>query len=217
MKIPKKTLIVGCIVAILLTIALVCIFKGETKNRVKKMYEKIRKSQNFTFTMEETTTEINYRVSMAQRNKDVSIDMYSGDEHNTTLVLENESYYIMHNDKEYYNYGDEKVDSDIILSSLKNISKNEYTSGKEEINGTSYYYEEYNNSGTDFIIFANINESSNIQTRFYFKGNDICYIKNIIQNEDSKQEEIIKTYLTYKVDNTLFNIPEDYAEVADEE
>lgn len=217
MKIPKKTLIVGCVVAILLIIALVCIFKGETKNRVKKMYEKICKSQNFTFTMEETTTEINYRVSMAQRNKDVSIDMYSGDEHNTTLVLENESYYIMHNDKEYYNYGDEKVDSDIILSSLKNISKNEYTSGKEEINGTSYYYEEYNNSGTDFIIFANINESSNIQTRFYFKENDICYIKNIIQNEDSKQEEIIKTYLTYKVDNTLFNIPEDYAEVADEE
>lgn len=217
MKIPKKTLIFVCGIAILLIIAIVFIFKGESKDRVKNIYKKISNSQNFTFTMEETTTEINYRVSMAQRGRDISIDMYSDDEHNTTLVLENESYYIMHNDKEYYNYGDEKVDSDIILSSLKNISKNEYVTGKEEINGTVYYYEEFDNSDTDFIIFANINESSNIKTRFYFKGNDIYYIKNIIENEDSEQEELIKTYLTYKVEDALFKIPEDYAEVADEE
>ena len=125
-RISKRTLIVICAVVILLIIAIVCIFKGEPKHRVKNMYEKISNTQNFTFTMEETTTEINYRVSMAQRGTDVSIDMYSGYEHNTTLVLENESYYIMHNDKEYYNYGDEKVDSDIILSSLKNILKDSF-------------------------------------------------------------------------------------------
>ena len=217
MKIPKKKLIFVCGIAILLIIAFILIFKGEAKDRVKNMYEKIRKSQNFTFSMEETTTEINYRVSMAQKGSNISIDMYSGDEHNTTLVLENESYYIMHNDKEYYNYGDEKVDSDIIISSLKNISKDGYTTGKEKINGITYYYEEYNNNDTDFIIFANINESSKIKTRFYFKGNDIYYIKNIVQNEDSEQEELIKTDLMYKVDESLFNIPEDYAEVADEE
>lgn len=215
LKIPKKTLIVICVVIILLIIALICILKGESKDRVKNMYDKIKKSQNFTFSMEETTTEINYRVSMAQRGTDISIDMYSGYEHNTTLVLENESYYIMHNDKEYYNYGDEKVDSDIIISSLKNISKDEYISGKEEINGVTYYYEEFNNEDNDFIIFANINESSNVKTRFYFKGNDIWYIKNIIHNEDSEQEELIKANLIYNVDESLFNIPEDYAEAAE--
>lgn len=211
----KKAIAVIIAIILLLIIALALIFKGESKDRVKNMLGKIQKSQNFTFTMEEKTSDIDYKVSMAQRNKDISIDMYSDEEHTTTLVLENESYYIMHNDKEYYDYGDEKVDSDLVIGSLENISKNEYTSGKEEIFGTTYYYEEFNNEDMDFIIYANINESSTVKTRFYFKGNEICYIKNIINSEDGDQEELIKTNLVYKSDDKLFEIPEDYAEAAD--
>lgn len=211
----KKAISIICGIIILLIIALILIFKGEAKDRVKNMYNKIQNSQRFTFTMEEKTSDIDYKVSMAQRNKDISIDMYSDEEHTTTLVLENESYYIMHNDKEYYDFGNEKIDSDLITSSLKNIIKNEYLSGKEEIFGTTYYYEEYNNEDIDFIIYANINESSTVKTRFYFKGNEICYIKNIINSEDGNQEELIKTNLVYKSDDNLFEIPEDYAEAID--
>ena len=179
------------------------------------MYNKINNSKNFTFSMNESTTEIDYKVAMAQRGEDVSIDMYSGEEHTTTLALQNQTYFIMHNEKEYYDYGNEKVESDIIKSSLKNIEKNEYISGKEDIFGTTYYYEEYDNEDMDFIIFANINESSTVKTRFYFKGNDICYIKNIINSEDEKQEELIKVSLVYKADDKMFEIPEDYAEAAE--
>ncbi|MBR0428363.1 MAG: hypothetical protein IJK18_09255 [Clostridia bacterium] len=211
----KKTIIVVSLIVLLLIIAVVFILKGDQKDRVKNMYNKIQNSQNFTFSMEENTSDINYKVSMAQRGKDVSIDMYSNEEHTTTLVLENESYYIMHNDKEYYDFGEEKVDSDIIISSLKNIVKDDYISGKEEIFGTTYYYEEFNNENMDFIIYANVNESSTAKTRFYFKENNICYIKNIINSEDENQEELIKTNLVYKVDNNQFEIPEDYAEAAE--
>lgn len=211
----KKTIAIICGIIILLIIALILIFKGEAKDRVKNMLSKIQNSQNYTFTMEEKTSDIDYKVSMAQRNKDISIDMYSDEEHTTTLVLENESYYIMHNDKEYYDFGDEKVDSDLVIGSLENISKNEYISGKETIFGTTYYYEEFNNEDMDFLIYANINESSAVKTRFYFKGNEICYIKNIINSEDGNQEELIKTSLIYKADDKLFEIPEDYAEAAD--
>lgn len=211
----KKTIIVVSIIVFFLIIAVVFILKGNQKDRVKNMYNKIQKSQNFTFSMEENTSEINYKVSMAQRGKDVNIDMYSDEEHTTTLVLENESYYIMHNDKEYYDFGNEKVDSDIIISSLKNIVKNDYISGKEEIFGTTYYYEEFNNENMDFIIYANINESSTVKTRFYFKENDICYIKNIINSEEENHEELIKTNLVYNADDKLFEIPEDYAEAAE--
>ena len=211
----KKTIAIICGIIILLVIALILIFKGESKDRVKNMLDKIKNSEKFTFTMEEKTSDIDYKVSMAQRNKDISIDMYSDEEHTTTLVLENESYYIMHNDKEYYDFGDEKVDSDLVIGSLENISKNDYISGKEEIFGTTYYYEEFNNEDMDFLIYANINESSNVKTRFYFKGNDICYIKNYIQNEDSEQEELIKTNLIFNIDEALFNIPDDYAESAE--
>ena len=211
----KKTIAIICGIIILLIIALILIFKGESKDRVKNMLDKIKNSEKFTFTMEEKTSDIDYRVSMAQRGEDVSIDMYSDEEHTTTLVLKNESYYIMHNDKEYYDYGDEKVDSDLVIGSLENISKNEYISGKETIFGTTYYYEEFNNEDMEFIIYANINESSAVKTRFYFKGNEICYIKNIINSEDGNQEELIKTSLAYKAEDKLFEIPEDYAEAAD--
>ena len=61
--------------------------------------------------------------------------------------------FIMHSDKEYYDNGEEKIESDIVLSSLKSITQKQYTTGKEDINGKSYYYEEYENENMDFIIF----------------------------------------------------------------
>ena len=211
----KKTIIISAFIVFLLIVAVILIFTSDNKSRVKSMYEKMIKNKNYTFSMEEKTSEIDYKVSMIQKDNDICIDMYSDEEHTTTLILENKSYFIMHDEKEYYDNGDDKIDSDIVLSSLKKILQKPYATGKEKINGITYYYEEYENDETDFIIFANINEESNIKIRFYFNGNNICYIKNIITSEEEKQEELIKTDLKYKVDDNLFNIPEDYAETAD--
>lgn len=212
---PKKATIVSIIIVVLFIIALAFIINGEKTSKVKSIYDNMKKSMNYMFSMEEKSTDINYKVSMAQRGKDVSIDMYSDEEHTTTLILDNKSYFIMHNDKEYYDYGDEKIDSDLVLSGLNNILQKTYETGKEEIGGKTYYYEEYENENMDFIIFANINESSKVKTRFYFNGNNICYIKNFIESEDGNQEELIKVTLKYEVEDSLFTIPEDYAETAD--
>ena len=211
----KKTIIISMSIVFLLVLSIFLIFASEHKNRVKSMYEKMLKNKNYTFSMEEKTSEIDYKVSMIQRANDICIDMHSEEEHTTTLILENKSYFIMHDEKEYYDYGDEKIDSDIVLSSLIKFLQKPCVTGKEEINGITYYYEEYENDETDFIIFANINENSNIKIRFYFNGNNLCYIKNIIVSEDEKQEELIKTDLKYKVHENLFDIPDDYAEAAD--
>lgn len=212
---PKKATIVSISIVVLFVIALALIINGKKTSNVKSIYNKMQKSQKYTFSMEETSTDINYKVSMAQRGEDVSIDMYSDEEHTTTLILDNKSYYIMHNDKEYYDNGEEKIESDIVLSGLRSISQKQYTTGKEELNGKTYYFEEYENENMDFIIFANINESSKVKTRFYFNGNNICFIKNFIESEDGKQEELIKVTLKYEIDDSLFAIPEDYAEAAD--
>ena len=212
---PKKATIVSISIVVLFVIGLALIINGKQTSKVKNIYDKMQKSQKYTFSMEETSTDINYKVSMAQRGEDISIDMYSNEEHTTTLILDNKSYYLMHKDKEYYDNGEEKVESDIVLSGLKNISQKQYTTGKEELNGKTYYFEEYENENMDFIIFANINESSKVKTRFYFNGNKICFIKNFIESEDGSQEELIKVTLKYEVDDSLFAIPEDYAEAAD--
>ena len=212
---PKKATIVSISIVVLFVIGLALIINGKQTSKVKNIYDKMQKSQKYTFSMEETSTDINYKVSMAQRGEDISIDMYSNEEHTTTLILDNKSYYLMHKDKEYYDNGEEKVESDIVLSGLKNISQKQYTTGKEELNGKTYYFEEYENENMDFIIFANINESSKVKTRFYFNGNKICFIKNFIESEDGSQEELIKVTLKYEVDDSLFAIPEDYAEADD--
>lgn len=212
---PKKATIVSISIVVLFVIGLALIINEKKTSNVKSLYDKMQKSQKYTFSMEETSTDINYKVSMAQRGEDISIDMYSNEEHTTTLILDNKSYYLMHKDKEYYDNGEEKVESDIVLSGLKNISQKQYTTGKEELNGKTYYFEEYENENMDFIIFANINESSKVKTRFYFNGNKICFIKNFIESEDGSQEELIKVTLKYEVDDSLFAIPEDYAEAAD--
>ena len=209
----KSIILFSLIIVILIIIALVCIFKKEKKDRVYNMYDKIKNSQNFTFSMEEQADDIDYKVIMAQRGTDVSIDMFSTDEHTTTLVLQNEAYYIMHNRQEYFNYIDEEIDSDIVLSGLYNVTKKDYISGREQIEGKSYYYEEFDNETTDFIIYADINETSKVKTRFYFDDDQIVFIKNIVTSEDLNQEELIKADLQYDIDQKLFEIPDDYAEV----
>lgn len=211
----KKTTIVSVAIVILLILAIILIFKDKNNNRLTSMYEKMQKSNSYTFSMEEKTNEVYYKVSMAKRGKDISIDMYSNEDHTTTLITEKKTYSIMHNDQEYYDYGEEKIDLDIEISSLEKYIKKSCTNGKEEINGKTYYFEEYENEDIDFVIFADIDENSTVKTRFYFNGKNICYIKNIIQNDDENQEELIKADLTFSVDEKLFNIPEDYAEVTD--
>lgn len=179
------------------------------------MYEKIKSEQNFTFSMEEKGEEIDYKVSMSQKGNDVSIDMYSDGEHTTTLILKNASYYIMHEEQEYYDFGGEEVDADILIDGLQQITQKKHTTGNEEIDGSMYYYEEFENDGSSFIIFPDINEDTKIKTRFYFDGDNIKYIKNIITNNEEKEEELIKAELKYSVDEKLFQLPEDYAEAQD--
>ncbi len=223
----KKTTIIILSACIIIFLAIATIFIFSKKNneqikfdenltKVQNIYENICKSKEFTFSMEEKNSEINYEVDMAQKGSDFCIDMHSEDEHTTTVVMGNESYYIMHNDKEYYNFGSEDIEPDLEIYGLENLINNEYNTGNETINGKEYYYEEYQNDGSDFIIYADLSEESEVRTRFYFDNNELVYIKSIIQDGENKQEELFKAKLEYKVDEKLFEIPSDYKEIVEE-
>ena len=210
----KAIIIFSTIVIILIIIAIICITssKKEDLNKLSQMYQKIKDNQNFTFTMEAEEDEFKYKVAMLQRGTDVCIDMYTEEDHNTTLVLETGAYYIMHDEQEYYDFGDEDVESDIIISGLEKMTQQECKTGKDTIEGKSYYYEEYNNDGDKFIIFLNVSEKATLKTRFYFDNNELKYIKNIMTIDDETHEEIIKANIKYEVDEKLFEIPKNYAE-----
>lgn len=207
--IPK---IIFVVLIMILILSIIFVINQKQTDLVKQMYKNISEKSSYSFSMEEENSEINYKLIISKYNESICIDAYSNDDHTTTLVTEKEAYYIMHNQKEYYEYDGDSVEADILKTELAGIDKKEYSSGHEKINGKQYYYEEYDDIST-FIMWSNYNvDNSKLKTRFYFSGDKICYIKTTI---DDKEEELLKVEFTEDVDKNLFQIPQDYAESGD--
>lgn len=194
---------------IILVISIIIAITQNTHDRTIKMYNNLINKENYTLKIVEENKDINYSITMAKKDSYTSIDTVSNDEHTTTLVKDDIAYYVMHNTGEYYLYDSKQIEADILIDDLKEIDKKEYKKGHETINGKDYYYEEYQGISA-FILWLDHEEDENeIKTRFYFDGNNIKYIKNILEDE----EELLKVELLTKVEDKLFEIPSDYAEI----
>jgi len=194
---------------ILLIIAIIFAFKQKKNDRTLLMYDQICNKEVYTFSIVEENSDINYSLTIAKKDNYTSIDAKSNEEHTTTLVKDDIAYYIMHNEKEYYLYDSTGIDADILISDLAVLKGKQYTSGHEKINGKDYYYEEYDGI-TAFIIWSNYSEDeSTIKTRFYFDGDNINYIKTTIEEE----EELLKAELSNEVNESLFEMPDNYTEL----
>ena len=79
---------------------------------------------------------------------------------------------------------------------MEKIKEADYTTGKEEIDGQEYDYEEYDTEDGGKI-------------RYYFEGTDLKYVK-----ETNNEEEVIMKILeaTNQVDDSIFEVPVDYQE-----
>ena len=137
----KKVVIFIVLIVVLLIIGIVLIIGNNkpSKDMLLDMYNKITNSQDYTFSMEEKNEDTQYKLAMIQKAGDYCIDTFLDDEHTTTLVKENQIYFVTHNSQEYYalEEDDEIIDleSDVYVleNSLKEFSNKEYTSGKEKI------------------------------------------------------------------------------------
>ncbi len=205
-RIPK---IIFAILLIVLIVMLLLVVFQKPKDLTINMYHAICKKQNYTFSMVEENSDINYSLTIAKKENAMSIDSTTDNDRTTTLVEEDVAYYIMHADKEYYLYDSSQIDADILKNDLAGIEEETYASGYEKINGKKYYYEEFNGI-TTFIMWSNYEEESSIKTRFYFDQNKIIYIKTIINDSE---EELLKIDFSDEVDDSLFEIPDDYAEI----
>ena len=52
-----------------------------------------------------------------------------------------------------------------------------------------------------------------IKTRFYFENDTIKFIKNIIEHDGEISEELLEIDCELDADDSLFEIPEEYAEL----
>ncbi len=209
-SIPIIPLIVILITVVIVVAIILTRGTSEKKSKLSKIYEKMISTQTYTFTrydFEEQHKLITYR----EGNKTL-IDMYNPGDHSSTLVLEGDTYQISHKDKEYYVYPNNNLDEDILTDNLKDIVDLEYTTGKEKIYGKTYNYEEY--KGVSYFLISSRNmEKDTVRTRFYFKGNELVYLKTIYDTIDGETGEELQTVsVEFKVDDSIFKVPEDYAE-----
>lgn len=204
----KKTMFLIIAIVIIVIILLLNIFNGNEKkeNKLLKIYENLNVSQSYLFDMQQNDEN---KLIIGKKDDKTIIDQYSQDGHTTTLVKNDNTYFVLHDREEYYIYEQNNVEQSILTDGLKDIVEKEYTTGEEKVLGKKYYYEEYNCS-TMFIIANTINSNQeDIKTRFYFdKDNNLVYIKTIFTNK----QELLKINLKHEIDDSIFEIPSNYAE-----
>lgn len=213
----KKMLVIIIPIIILAISIIVVIINNQPKvSKLSNIYQKMIENHTYTFTRYDIE-EKNKIITSRKKDKTI-IDMYNSGEHLSTLILEGDTYLIFHENKEYFVYANNSKDEEILTSELAEITKLEYTTGKEKIYGKTYKYEEYQGV-SNFLIYSEQNIDINtIKTRFYFKGKELVYLKTIyetVNNETGERkqvEELQNVKVEYEVQDSVFNIPNNYAE-----
>lgn len=200
------------VVVIFFGISKILARKDDNVQKLSIVYEELNSSQMYLFEMEQNN---NNKTIMAKKYDKTMIDQYSKDSetkvenHTTTLVKDNNTYFILHNREEYYVYEQNNVEQNILTDGIKEVLDKSYTTGEEKVKGKKYNYEEY--TGTTMFTITNTmeQEDANVKTRFYFdKDNNLVYIKTIYGD----QAELLKVKLENNVDDSAFEIPSNYAE-----
>lgn len=204
--IVKLGIAILIVIAIILVIGKIARSKNVNTRRLAQLYNELNTSQTYLFEMGKGADN---KTIMAKKGDKTIIDQYSKDSHTTTIVKDNNTYLVLHDREEYYVYANNNVEQSILTDELKNIIDKEFTAGEEKIESKRYLYEEYNGS-TMFMIGSALDvDEEEIKTRFYFDNNDnLAYIRTI----KGAKQELLKVKIEKEADDSLFEIPSNYAE-----
>lgn len=208
----KKIIFLAIIIVVIVGIIIISLIisnnnQNTKQDNLRKIYDKLMASQEYSFKMEKND---NNKTIMAKNGEQTVIDQYSEDEgHLTTLIKDRNTYLIYHDREEYYLYENNNPEQNMLTDGFKEIIDRDYAIGTEKINNKNYYYEEY----TGTTIFMSINalniNSEDVKTRFYFdKDDNLVYMKTTYGDN----EELLNIELLDTTDNSIFEIPSNYAE-----
>lgn len=210
MKKRKVIVIISIIVLIVIALIIAIISINNKKDDVSKLkpiFEKINSCSEYIFTAEKNDEE---KTIMAKKGNQTLIDQYFSGVHRTTLVKDNTTCYILHDREEYYIYENSNIEQTILEDAIADLLQRTYITGTEKIFGKKYDYEEYNGSSAFLLTnLRDVNEE-NIKTKLYFDKNDnLKYIKTIY---GENEEELLNIDIQYEVEDSMFEIPSNYAE-----
>ena len=210
----KKKIVVNIAIVIIVLIIIAGLIgyfasKGNNKEdvaRLNELYESFKSKDSYSFT---TTLDNDNKMYYATKEDKTYINtIYQGNE-SKFIIREGNTYLVKDDRKTYYTYNNNETDLkkiEVELNSIKNLEANK---GNEKVENKTYQYEEYDVLTTFAMMdTSEIGETEKVKTRFYFKGDNLVYIKTII----GQKEELLKVDISYNIDEKLFEIPSEYQE-----
>ena len=176
------------------------------KNRLANMYEKMMQNETYRITFQ---LDDNNKYTVSRKGNLANIDTYHNGSHTTDIIKDGNTYLLMYSTKKYYMYQNNETELAELSNTLNEIIQSqEPEKGQEKIDGDNYRYEEYKGV-SDFLMNTDENVSEEeINTRFYFDGDDLKYIKTIMGDTS----ELISVNVSYDVTDDIFEIPSDFQE-----
>lgn len=206
----KKTLIITIvsIVVALIVIGLLVYFLAIRNNdkvsKIEKTYNELSEAENYTFIrkIDDENQVTNIKKGDRAYKEEISQGIKSG-----LTYYDGNTYFMNDSTKQYFEYQNNDYIYTEIVNNFLRAKDLEYTEGKEEINGKKYNYEEVSGY-QDFLVDQSIyaQDITQAKTRFYYKGNDLKYIKTIIGDK----EELLEINIEYKADSGVYEVPSDY-------
>lgn len=210
----KKKKVTILAIAIIIIVALIItgiyfatkkVIEVNNEEKLAKIYDKMLQDETYKISIK-LNDDNQYTIA---RKKDMAyIDSYIEGRHTNNIVKDGNTYLLMYGTKKYYVYKNNQLQLTEFTNELKEIiDSQENIKGKEKIDGKTYSYEEYSKTSNFIMSEENIN-GENVVTRFYFDGDDLKYIKTIINDKT----ELLQVDLSYEVDDNIFQIPSDFVE-----
>lgn len=179
--------------------------ENRTNTRLSKVYEKMNDKLTYSF---EATLDNENKMVIKRKNNQARKDLTLEGELTTQIVRDGNTYLLQEDTKKYYEYLNNELELTELATIIQDLINNqEPTKAQEELDGDKYECEEY--KGTSYFWLEPIEQSINegeTTIKFYFKGNNLKYIKTIINDE----EELLQVNIEYNVDDSEFEIPSEY-------
>ncbi|MBO6232563.1 MAG: hypothetical protein J6N78_00620 [Clostridia bacterium] len=214
----NKKIIIGIsiaviIIAIVIGIILISEANGNSSSNKSVNYgidslvsfsDKIAKTPNYSF--ETTLNEENYKT-ISKNNDSVKIEVEDEGDKQTYIINGNTTYLLSENTKKYTKYSNNTSMLNDLENKLKEIQRKTFNTGKEEIDGKEYSYEEFEKTSAFLINFKRTVDNSNTKTRFYFENGNLKYIRTYV----GEVQQLLKVKLEFNNQNGKYDIPEGYS------
>lgn len=210
----KKIIITVSAIVIIAIICVVAFFiikdNGKTqeidssKSRLSQVYEIMNEKSIYTFTA--TLNDKNSKT-VKRKNDKARIDLSLDGEKSTDIIKDGNTYLVKAEDEKVYKYQNNDIElTELLIDIKETIESQNPQKSKEEIDGKKYECEEYKGI-SDFLLTKKAEDEDNSSTKFYFKGNNLEYIKTKINDK----EELLKINISYDdISENEFEIPSEY-------